>query len=36
MKIEFRLFDNTTSSVKIVYFKEWKIDKRQPLFTSNS
>ncbi|GGD03220.1 hypothetical protein [Enterococcus wangshanyuanii] len=35
MKIEFRLFDKTTSSFKIVYFQEWKIDKRQPLFTSN-
>ena len=33
MKIEFWLFDKTTSSFNVVYFQKW--NKRQPLFTSD-
>lgn len=34
MKIEFRLFDKTTTTFKVVYFMKWR--GNVPLFTSDS
>lgn len=34
MRIEFRLFDKTTSTFRVVYFMKW--NQNVPYFTSNS